>query len=139
MFQPAAQTDTHPSARFLWTIWLAGPLIWVVYFVVGYGLTEFVCTGGFLNFSLLGLNALSTIIIILTLIAFGATLYTGFLSYRLWQRPNKEKVAEFSEPARSEDASQFMIFAAVMLNTFFAIIILLTGLPAFYLQPCTNY
>jgi len=139
MLHPAAQTDTRPSSRFLWTIWLAGPLAWVVYFIIGYGLTEFACKGGFLNYSLLGLNALSTVVIILTLVALGVTLYTGFLSYRMWQKPNKEKAAEFSEPARSEDASRFMIFSAMILNAFFAIIILLTGLPAFYLQPCTHY
>jgi heme/copper-type cytochrome/quinol oxidase subunit 2 len=139
MLQPAASTDNRPSSRFLWTIWLAGPVTWIVYFVIGYGLAEFACKSGFLDFSLLGLNALATIEIILTLIAFGVTLYVGFLSYRLWQQPNGERATEFSEPARSEDAGRFMIFSAMMLNAFFAIIILMTGLPAFFIQPCSNY
>jgi hypothetical protein len=114
---------------------LAGPIIWSVYFLAGYGLTEFVCKLGLLEFRILGLPALSAIIAGLTVAALLVTLYAGFLAYRRWQQVAADEPGE-GQPSRLEENSQFMALAGVLLNGLFALTILLTGVPVFFLPAC---
>jgi hypothetical protein len=119
----------------LWFGLLAGPIIWSVYFMVGYGLVEFVCKLGLLGFNLLGLSAVSVIITGLTLVALLATLYGGFLAYRKWQQLKRDEADQVNR-GRAEESRVFMALAGVLLSGLFALLILLTGLPALVLRPC---
>lgn len=121
--------------RSLWFGLLAGPIVWSIYFIVGYGATEYVCKLGLLEFRILGLAAISAIIVGLTLIALLITLYAGFLAYRNWQRVGKD-ASEGPPSHRPEENTQFMAQAGMLLSGLFTLIILLTGIPAFVLPPC---
>ncbi|HXV97953.1 MAG TPA: hypothetical protein VEC93_05985 [Anaerolineae bacterium] len=134
MIYSAPPTDAR-QLRWLWFGLLAGPLVWGVYFLGGYGLTEFVCKLGLLKFRILGLPALSATIVGLTMAALLVTLYAGFLAYRNWQQVAAVEPGE-GQPNRLEENSQFMTLAGVLLNGLFALTILLTGLPAFFLPSC---
>jgi hypothetical protein len=130
----APSTET----RSLWALWfglLAGPLIWSVYFMAGYALVEFACKLGLLRFNLLGLSAVSAIIIGLTLVALLATLYAGFVAYQKWQRMRRDE-SDQVDRGRAEKSPMFMALAGVLLSGLFALLILLTGIPALVLRPC---
>lgn len=123
------------SAPNLWALWfglLAGPLVWSVYFIAGYGLVEFACKLGLLQFNLLGLNAIAAAIIGLTLIALLVTLYAGLLAYQKWQQVRRDEL----DSGQAEKSRVFMAQAGVLLSGLFALLILLTGIPAFILRPC---
>jgi hypothetical protein len=132
---------TYPSRaeiterRSLWVGFLAGPVIWSVYFMVGYALAEFACRLGLLRFNLFGLTALSAIIIGLTLISLAATLYGGYVAYRRWQELRREGQDQLDQ-GRAERSGPFLAFAGVLLSGLFALLILLTGIPALILSPC---
>jgi hypothetical protein len=121
--------------RSLWFGLLAGPIAWSIYFLVGYGLTEFVCKLGQLEFRIWGLAALSAIIMGLTLVALLVTLYAGFLAYRNWQRV-KEDEPEEVQPSPPEENSRFLALVGLLLSGLFSLVILLTGIPTFFLSPC---
>ena len=134
MTSTASQTYTG-QLRSLWFGLLAGPIVWSVYFLVGYGLTEFVCKLGLLEFRILGLAALSAIIVGLTLVALLITLYAGFLAYRNWQRMKEDEPDE-GQPSWPAENSQFMALTGLLLNGLFSLTILVSGIPAFFLPPC---
>jgi hypothetical protein len=129
------QTAPQPyNTRTLWLGLLAGPLTWIVYFMIGYLLVEAVCKSDFLNFSLLGLPAVSTIILILTAIGVFITIYAGFISYRKW-RQGPEAESLIGEQL-SHKPVRFMALAGLLLSGLFTLIILMTGISVFILRPC---
>jgi biopolymer transport protein ExbB/TolQ len=144
MTRTAPRTDRH--LRSLWFGVLAGPITWTVHFLVGYGLVEVACRLRLLESQLLGLTALSVIILVLTLVALLVTLYAGFLAYRNWRRMQVERregvkqrreAAERSDQRRLvEESGRFMAFGGVLLNGLFSFVILVTGIPVLILPPC---
>ncbi|HXV98420.1 MAG TPA: hypothetical protein VEC93_08350, partial [Anaerolineae bacterium] len=65
-----SQSHTHsPSARSLWIGLLAGPVIWSIYFIGGYAISEASCYTDFLEGTLLGFNALTTTLLLMTGVA----------------------------------------------------------------------
>jgi hypothetical protein len=121
--------------RSLWFGLLAGPITWSVYFMAGYSLIEFTCKLGLLEFRILGLAALSAIVVGLTLIALLVTLYAGFLAYRNWQQVQEDE-PDRAQQSRPEENSRFMALAGMLLSGLFSLLILLTGIPTFFLPPC---
>jgi hypothetical protein len=127
--------SAHP--RSLWFGLLAGPIVWSVYFLIGYGLAEVACRTDALSFNLFSWPALAIAIIGLTLLALLITLYAGVLAYRNWRQAGDRSLLYYSEQELSERYNQFMAFAGILLNLLFGFVIFLTGLPAFFLQqPC---
>ena len=129
------QATPQQTTYSLWLGLLAGPLTWVVYFILGYLLVEAVCKTGFLNISLLGLTALSAIILLLTVIGLFITLYTSFFNYRKWRQAPEKGNLDFDDPLGHRPA-RFMALAGLLLSALFALIILLTGVSVFILRPC---
>lgn len=121
--------------RSLWFGLLAGPIVWTIYFLLGYGLIESVCKLGLLESRILGLATVSTVIVGLTVLALLITLYAGFLAYRNWQRIKDDEL-DGSQSDRPEENSRFMALAGLLLSGLFSLTILLTGVPAFILPPC---
>lgn len=128
-------TAQQPNARALWRGFLAGPITWIVYFMIGYLLVEVVCKSDFLNFSLLGFPAVSAIILLLTIISVFITLYSGFANYRKWQQAPGDKGLDFTEQL-DPGPVRFMALAGLLLSGLFALIILMTGISVFMLRPC---
>ncbi|MCI0398995.1 MAG: hypothetical protein L0332_15770 [Chloroflexi bacterium] len=160
----ATTQPTRPLA--LWLNFLSGPLIWSIYFTLGYFLVEIACRQALLSFRVVGLPGTSAAVLVLTLVALLATFYAGYRSYnnltqrrRLWPAKVHAKVVknfhmlwgaaadvnsyyywreerEGVQVALKGRYVEFMAVAGVLLNGLFGLIILLTGIPALVLQPC---
>jgi hypothetical protein len=128
----------EPSSRLLWIQLLAGPVLWSVHFLLSYLLVEAACQAGW-NFRLLGLNGLSFIVIVLTVLAVIGTGLFAIRSYRGWKDLHEDRSLrdEFRDSSHwFEGPLDFMYFSGLMLSILFAVTILMVGLPAIFLQPC---
>lgn len=126
-------TPVRESSRYrsLLFIFLGSPIIWGLHFMAVYGLGEVACKAGLLRFRVLWLSGPSVIVIVLTLIAFAAALYVGFLAYRRWQQ-----VEDDDERWRGEAEGEFMALVGLLFSGLFAATILVSGIPALFLRPC---
>lgn len=136
-------THTPPrtalSLHSLWFGVLAGPIVWSLYFLAGYGLSEVACRLRLLESPMMGLTALSLLILLLTLVALIVTLSAGFVAYRNWRHVNRAGLSSSSAAGShrlDRDSGQFMALAGLMLSALFSFLILVTGLPVLVLHPC---
>lgn len=143
MMTTASPTQDHlPSARSLVIGMLAGPVVWIVYFMIGYLLIEAACKTPLFGFSLAGLRGISIVVIGLTLVALAVVVWAGRMAYHNWQQlrhevePETEAETALSAEWLSVGHGRFMAFTGLLLNSLFAIIIFATGLPALLLWPC---
>jgi hypothetical protein len=126
------------NSRQLWIQLLAGPVLWSVHFLVSYLIVEAACQAGW-NFTLLGMSGLSFLVIVLTVLAVLGTVLFAFKSYRGWRNFHGDRRLQdqFREGGGwFEGPVDFMYFSGLLLSILFAIVILMVGLPALFLQPC---
>lgn len=128
----------HTNTWMRWVQLLAGPILWSVHFLVSYLLVEAFCNLGW-NFTFLGINGLSFILVVMTILALVGTSWFAVKSYRAWKDMNKDHDLrqEFRETERwSEGPGEFMYFSGFLLSVLFTAAILMVGIPAFFLRPC---
>lgn len=124
-----------------WMIWLqllAGPILWSLHFIIGYLLVEAFCQAGW-SFMILGVNGISFIVILLTVLALIGTALFAFKSYRSWRtfNPDHNLKNEFRDSSKwFEEPAEFMYFSGFLLTLLFAAVILMVGLPTLFLHPC---
>ena len=123
----------------LWVQLLAGPILWSVHFFLSYLLVEAFCQMGW-NFSILGMHGLSFLVILFTILAVLGTGLFSLRSYRNWKTMHadrslrdqfQENSSWFSGPV------DFMYFSGFLLSALFAVTILMVGIPAVFLRPCS--
>ena len=122
----------------IWIQLLAGPVIWSAHFLLGYLLVEAFCKMGW-SFTILGLNGLSFIVIVLTLLAVLGTVLFAFRSYHGWRNINQGRTLrdQFGNTAGWYDGPvEFVYLSGFFLSVLFAATILVVGIPALFLQPC---
>jgi hypothetical protein len=109
---------------------LAGPVIYSVYFMIGYLLAEVGCKTTFLSGSLFGIHAVSVAILLLTAISAGVLLYETMLSFRNWRqyRGNADEQSEIRRP--------FLWLAGFIQSVYFLGLTVVTGVSVFALDPC---
>lgn len=133
-----APSRPETYSRTLWVQLLAGPVLWSIHFIVSYLFIEAACQAGW-NFAILGMSGLSFVVIVLTILAVLGTILFAFKSYRGWRtihhdRRLRDQVREGS--GWFEGPVDFMYFSGLLLSILFAVVILMVGLPALFLQPC---
>lgn len=122
----------------IWIQLLAGPVIWSAHFLLGYLVIEAFCKMGW-SFTILGLNGLSFIVIVLTLLAVLGTVLFAFRSYRSWRYINQDRTLkdQFGDTSSWYDRPvEFVYLSGFLLSLLFAATILVVGIPALFLQPC---
>ena len=124
-----------PSIRSLWLGLLAGPIVWSLYFIGGYALSEAACYLGFLDGTLLGFNALTTILLLLTTVAFVAIVGIGWLDYQNWRRLRSRRYKEVTV-GQIDDYGSFMAVVGLMLSGLSALLTLVIGLAVPFLPMC---
>lgn len=122
------KSGIQEKQRTLWRSLLLGPIIYAVYFIVGYLLVEVACNTGVLQTMVAGLSLYAVTVLALTLLAALITLLSGLSTFRNWRRIIARQEAESTVP--------FMVFGGVLLSVFFTGLILLTGIPILVLQSC---
>jgi len=134
----SSRQETNSNPRTLWIQLLAGPVLWSVHFLVSYLIVEAACQAAW-NFSILGIQGLSFVVIVLTVLAVLGTVLFAFRSYRGWRDIHSDR--RFRDQFREstgwfEGPVDFMYFSGFLLSVLFAVVILMVGLPALFLQPC---
>jgi hypothetical protein len=120
----------EPARRLLWLRLLAAPILYAIYFMAAYLLVEAACNTGLLNFSLVGTNGVTVVVLGLTGVALAAVLISLVLHItRLRQLPPRR------DP-ETGDPDRFVARVGIMLDLLFVLLVLATGAPALLLAPC---
>lgn len=130
------ETMVRGSQR-LWSLWfglMGGPVVYSLYFLAVYFLAEAACMADLLRYRLLGLEAISFWVLLLTLVAAALTGYGTWLAYHIWCETRNPVGQGAGQAQRSYQP--FMAFIGLWLSGLFTVVILLTGLPALFLVLC---
>ncbi len=109
---------------------LAGPVIWIVFFLVVYAVGEFGCLSGALDYAIGGIHVITLITAALGLVAMVGLGVVGWRAYQRWRSLNAMDAASESRRTR------FVTFGAVLLTGLFELAILLSIVPVLVLHPC---
>lgn len=115
----------------LWLITL-GPLIWILHFLICYGLTAMVCAklGGNADW----LQILRIVIAVVTIIALGGI---GITAWRAWRQWDFLDDFDYSHGlAFEEDRHEFLGHASFMLAIVSFIGVVYVALPALFMRTC---
>ncbi len=107
----------RPSSFALWCGILAGPIAWAINLQLRYALVPWACSNG----SRWTLTVISIPLLILSLVG-------GFLSWQGWVLGDDETLV----PKRV----RFMALGGLMLSAVFALAIVASVIPDFFLSPC---
>lgn len=118
-------TDERETKRDLWLGLLASPILYALYFIAGYLLSEAACTE---MFDLTN-QQLTTSIGWLTILAAGMTLATALYGYQNWRRNRQRDDA-------TGGALAFMAFGGLLLGILFTLLVAVTGTTTFFVEPC---
>lgn len=112
------------SSPRLWFAMLAGPIAWSAHLLLSYALVPIACDTGW-----------AFLLVVVTAITALVALAGAFVSRRLPQSGASE-----TADARLTNASErmrFIVYAGFLSGTFFAVVIVVQGLPIFFLDPCS--
>jgi len=130
MYEATVQNNQQWSYWSLWFGLLAGPIIYSLHFLTVYWIAEAACQANLLRYRVLGLEAISFWVLLLTVVAAALTGYGALLAYRDWRRMRD------NEAQNLPSYPPFMAFVGLWLSASFTVVILLTGLPALFLVLC---
>lgn len=118
--------DGHRDARQLWGLLLAGPVIYALYFIFGYLLSEATCQQRLFG---IGPERLAPIIGIVTGLAALLTMILAMASLQQWKRLRQQQDA-------ASQALAFMAFGGLFLCALFTLLIIATGVAVFFVNTC---
>ena len=118
--------------RWLWFGLASGPIVYSLYFVIGYLLAEASCVADLLRYRVWGLEAISFWIIVLTVVAAAITGFSTVVALRHWWRTRMDD----ESPTAERSYPPFMAFVGAWLSGIFTLFILLSGVPPFFLVIC---
>lgn len=139
--EPTAAASPEARRRFLTLagLFLAGPSIWMVHFLVVYLLAEVFCAAD-VDAEIRSLPVLSVVTLVLTLVAVAGAAVTTVLAFRRWRRAASDASVDdgHQRSASSGEHDAELALAGFLLGTFFIVAILFVGLPAAILDPCAG-
>jgi heme/copper-type cytochrome/quinol oxidase subunit 2 len=123
----AQQKEYH--GKRLWTMLLSGPVVYTVYFLAVWVLSEFGCLSGLQRVGLFGWSAVALGIVVLTAIAALIIVTMGILSVVRWREFRTGTELQRGFP-------RFMTFVGAWLNGIFAVVVILTGVSMYIGEFC---
>lgn len=125
--------DRHVYPALLWSA-LAGPVVWSLYFLIGYGYIEVACrtpVSGLPRW----LYAISVPVVIgLTLLSTLAIVYAGWLAYRHWQMVKADRPP--STAYDPDERNRFLALLGIQSCLLFGLLTAMTGTAALVLDVC---
>jgi hypothetical protein len=118
----AASGTRAASQWVLWLCLLVGPAAWTAHLLLSYVLVPVACATG-----------LILLLHLVTLLTALATLAAAGVAYLGWEWLSEGQRAGNNG---SSGGSRFLAASAVLLNGIFLFVILVEGIPTFYLSPC---
>ncbi len=117
--------------RLAWYCFLSGAIIYSVYFIIVYLVTEWACALGRLDVQVGRLNGVSLFVLVATVIAAAGTATGAVVAWRTWRRLHTD-----GAHVRVERSVPLLAYAGIWLNAFFTLITVLTALPGLFLVAC---
>lgn len=115
-------------------LFLLGPIIWTVYFLVVYLVVEAGCTGDGPGLNLFDPPVPTVVTLIATAIAAIASLVAALWCYRRWRPDEQEADNQHGDGSSERDRS--LAFAGLLLCLLGFVAVLFIGLPALALPAC---
>jgi hypothetical protein len=136
----AVDVSRDRSARVIWVVFLAGPVIWFAHFMLVYVVAEAGCTGDGPGLSAFDPPVPTVVTVVATVVAAIACLWCAAWAYRRWRGRAREQplgvTDDLSADLEQGDRDGLLALAGFMLSAFSFVAVLLVGLPAFALPAC---
>ena len=131
----AVDVSRDRRARFALAMFVAGPVIWSVHFLLVYLVVEAGCTGDGPGLTLFDPPVPKVVTLAVTAAAAVAALACAGWSWRRW-RTNAAEAADLAGGLQDRDRGGTLAFAGFLLSLLSVVTILLVGLPALVLPSC---
>jgi hypothetical protein len=129
-------SEVPVSNKQLWLGMGTATVAWALHLVIVYGFQSIACHWGFLQFNILGINALRLVLLAFTILAGVIVFAGGLTSYRNFQRLRESGVPEAGEP---EGRYLFMTQVGFFLSALFLLSIVFSIFPILLLDQCAPY
>ena len=124
------------SNKQLWFGLGAAAVAWALHLVIVYGFQSTACHWGFLQFDILGINALRLALLVLTVLAGAIVALAGWTSYTNNRRLREGGAGEAGEP---EGRFLFMTQVGILLSGLFMLSIVFSIFPILLLDQCSPF
>jgi hypothetical protein len=132
----AVDVSRDRRARFALAMFVAGPVIWSVHFLLVYLATEAGCTGEGPGLTLFDPPVPKAVTLAVTAAAAVAALACAGWSWRRWHTDAAEAAADIAGGFQDRDRGGTLAFAGFLLSLLSVVTILFVGLPALILPSC---
>ena len=136
----AVDVSRDRRARWALAMFVSGPVIWSVHFMLVYLVTEAGCSGDGPGLRLFDPPVPKAVTLAATAAAAGAALACAGWSYRRWRasehQPAADEAGDLAGGLTERDRGGTLAFAGFMLSLLSVVTILLVGLPALVLPSC---
>jgi hypothetical protein len=136
----AVDVSRDRRARFALAMFVAGPVIWSVHFLLVYLVTEAGCTGDGPGLTLFDPPVPKAVTLAATAAAAAAALGCATWWYRRWQtsehEPVTDEAADLAGDPTDHDRGGTLAFTGFLLSLLSVVTILFVGLPALVLPSC---
>ena len=136
----AVDISRDRRARFVLAMFVAGPVIWSVHFLLVYLVVEAGCTGDGPGLTLFDPPVPKVVTLAVTAAAVAAALACAGWSWRSWQaeaaEPPVDEAADLAGGHQDRDRGGTLAFAGFLLSVLSVATILFVGMPALVLPSC---
>ena len=132
----AVDVSRDRRARFALAMFVAGPVIWSVHFMVVYLVTEAGCSGEGPGLTLFDPPVPRIVTLAVTVAAVVAVLACAGWSWRRWRTDAAEAAADEAADLQDQDHGGTLAFGGFLLSLLSVVTILFVGLPALVLPSC---
>jgi hypothetical protein len=132
----AVDVSRDRRARFALAMFVAGPVIWSVHFLLVYLVTEAGCSGDGPGLSLFDPPVPKVVTLAVTAAAAVAALACAGWSWRRWRTDAAEAAADEAAGLQDRGRGGTLAFAGFLLSLLSVVTILFVGLPALVLPSC---
>ena len=136
----AVDVSRDRRARFALAMFVAGPVIWSVHFLLVYLVVEAGCSGDGPGLTLFDPPVPKVVTLAVTVAAAAAVLACAGWSWRRWRTDAAEvaadEAADIAGGLQDRDRGGTLAFAGFLLSLLSVVTILLVGLPALVLPSC---
>jgi hypothetical protein len=136
----AVDVSRDRRARFALAMFVSGPVIWSVHFLLVYLVTEAGCSGDGPGLRLFNPPVPKAVTLAATAVAAAAALACAGWSYRHWRasehQPAADEAGDLAGGLTERDRGGTLAFAGFLLSLLSVVTILFVGLPALVLPSC---
>lgn len=135
----AVDVSRDRRARVIAVVFLAGPVIWSVHFMLVYLVTEAGCGGDGRGVVPFDPSVPTVVTLVATAVAAVASLATAVWAYRRWRTSREPAPAEAGNPSadlEAPDRGGSLAFVGFGLSLLSVVMVLFVGLPALVLPAC---